>query len=183
MDWYCSHPMLFSWLMGIPQNEKLKSVPGGNACLLFHVYVSRVSLCWQGVKERQSGHLIASMPTRPDRRVGCAPPVVRALHNMRGQDSMCIVALLLAFMCFYQISGHQRSGPQRMLPPPGPTEAEQNSRMSGVQIEDRRVIWLGLASFNCGLFGISWLWIVSRRRNFQNFVIPGMWTKSFWGSM
>ena len=57
---------------------------------------------------------------------------------------MRIAALLLAFICAYQLSGNQRRGPQRMLPPPGPTEAEQNSRMSGVHIEDRRVIWLGL---------------------------------------
>ena len=97
----------------------------------------------QGTPGSSQDILIASMPTRPNRRVGCAPPVVRALHNMRGQDSMRIAALLLP-LCAYQLSGNQRRGPQRMLPPPGPTEAEQNSRMSGVHIEDRRVIWLGL---------------------------------------
>ena len=53
----------------------------------------------QGTPGSSQDILIVSMPTRPNRRVGCAPPVVRALHNMRGQDSMRIAALLLAFMC------------------------------------------------------------------------------------
>ena len=56
----------------------------------------------------------------------------------------CALRRCCSLLCAYQLSGNQRCGPQRMLPPPGPTEAEQNSRMSGVHIEDRRAIWLGL---------------------------------------
>lgn len=169
-------PMLFSWLMGIPQNEELKSVPRDNAC----VYVGMVSR-----KARfQLGHLIASMPTRPNRRVGCAPPVVRALHNMRGQDPMCIVALLLAFMCLPAF----RKSTQR-----APTQSSTTwSNWIWAELWNVGSAYWGQMCDMVGvwhhstadwLFGCSWLWIISRRRNFQNFVILGIWTKSFWGSM